>query len=375
MPDLAELLALMHDARGRGSTLRATVAEWRHHERMAEVFGRGGKVIRYAFRDSAEPAPETSESVSRFWFAPPDRVREEHDDHRDGVAVARGERWWRYDSVGGAISHEVEPDMDGGVGEQLAWILEPARLLGALEFGEVAAGEQAGRPTLRARAVPRPPLRGGGPDTALFMLGASDADDVVLDVDAERGVLLRVECRIGGEPYLVREVREIAYDEELADSTFELEFPEGVHARAIEREFEHDVTLERAVALAPFAVWIAPRVPRDWAVDITFVKAMERPPTEPRVFIHYAAENGVQEYVISQTATDSVFVDELPGGAWERHEIDGRAMELREQVEDWHPAQVRLELGGTRLHLHSGSLSRGVLADVAAELVPAPDAP
>ena len=50
-------------------------------------------------------------------------------------------------------------------------------------------------------------------------------------------------------------------------------------------------------------------------------------------------------------------------------------MELREQVEDWHPAQVRLELGGTRLHLHSGSLSRGVLADVAAELVPAPDAP
>ena len=57
MPDLAELLVLMHDARGRGSTLRATVAEWRHHERMAEVFGRDGKVIRYAFRDSAQAPP------------------------------------------------------------------------------------------------------------------------------------------------------------------------------------------------------------------------------------------------------------------------------------------------------------------------------
>jgi hypothetical protein len=373
MPDLAELLVLMHDARGRGSSVRATVAEWRHHARMADAFGRDGDVVMYAA--SSEPAPETSETVSRVWFAPPDRVREEHDDEYARVAVARGERWWRYDTVRGAISSEVEPDMHGGVGDQLAWILEPARLLGALEFGEVAAGEQAGRPTLRARAVPRPPLRGGGPDNALFMLGASDADDVVLDVDAARGVLLRVECRIRGEPYLVREVREIAYDEELPDSTFELELPEGVHARAIARELEHDVTLERAVALAPFAVWIAPRVPRDWEVEITFVKAMEHPPTEPRVLIGYSAGNGVQEYVISQTAADDVFVDELPGGAWERHEIDGRAMELREQVEDWHPAQVRLELGGTRLHLHSGSLSRGVLADVAAELVPAPDAP
>ena len=162
MANLADLLVLMHDSRGRGSTLRATVVEWRHHERMAEVFGRGGKVVRYAVRDSPEPAPETSESVSRFWFAPPDRFREEHGDRRDGVAVARGDSWWRYDAVVGAISHEVEPDMDGGVGEQLTWILEPARLLAALEFGEVAAGEQAGRPTLRARAVARPPLRRGG---------------------------------------------------------------------------------------------------------------------------------------------------------------------------------------------------------------------
>ena len=219
------------------------------------------------------------------------------------------------------------------------------------------------------------PASGGGPDTALFMLGASDADDVVLDVDAELGLLLRVECRIGGEPYLVREVREIAFGETFPDSIFELELPEGETVQAIERPFEHDVTLERAVALAPFGLWIAPRVPRDWEVDITFVKAMERPPTEPQVVLHYSAGNGAQEYVISQTAAAGVFVDELPGGAWEQHEIDGRAMELREQVEDWHPAQVRLELGGTRLHLHSGSLSRGVLADVAAELVPAPDAP
>jgi len=43
MPDLAELLALMHDARGRGSTLRATVAEWRHHEVLTAAY----ELLRY----------------------------------------------------------------------------------------------------------------------------------------------------------------------------------------------------------------------------------------------------------------------------------------------------------------------------------------
>jgi hypothetical protein len=365
MPGLDDLLVLMHDARGRDSTLRATVREWRHRARMAEAFGRDGDVVMYAVAD--EPAPETSETFSRVWLAPPDLVREEHDDGCGRVAVARGGRWWRYDSVNGAISNEDDPKTDGGVGDQFAWILEAARVLGALEFAEVEAGMQAGRPTLRARAVPRPPRR--GPDIALFLLGASGADDVLLEVDAERGILLRVELRIGGEPFLVREVREIAFGEAFPDGTFVLELPEGASARPRTSPFEHDVTLERAVALAPFTLWIVPRVPRDWEVDIHVAKAMERPPTEPQVFVHYRAENGIQGFTISQSAVAGPFRDELPGGEWQAVRHNGREMELREPVEDWHAAQVRLELGGTRIHLHSDSVGLGTLADAAADLV------
>lgn len=248
---------------------------------------------------------------------------------------------------------------------QHAWILDSARVIGALEFAEIGVGEQAGRPTVRARAVPRPPLR--GPDVALFMLGANDADDVLLDVDAERGVLLRVELRIRGEPYLVKEVREIAFGEAFPDGTFELALPPGESARPMVRPVEHDVTLARAVA--PFTVWIVPRVPRDWEVTISFVEA-----PEPQVFLEHSPGNGVQDFTIAQSSVAVPFRDELPGaGEWEQHRWNGRDMELREPAEDGHPAQVRLELEGTRVHLHSVSLDARLLAGAAADLVRAPE--
>jgi hypothetical protein len=369
-PGLADLLVLLHDARGRDSTVRATVVEWRHSERMARAFCRGDAVT-YAPTD--RPAPETTERVSRLWLAPPDLVREEHDDTFGRVAVSRGERWWRYDTVHGAISNEGEPGVAAAVGDQFDWMLHAARLLGALTFTEVAAGEHAGRPTLRARAVPRSgPL---GHDMALSILGAADAEEILFDVDAERGVVLRVECRLGGDPYLVREVREIAFGESLPDETFELRLPEGESARPPESPFVTNVPLERVVALAPFTIWIVPRVPDDWEVGISFAKAMERPPTQPQVFLRYAAANGLQGFMVRQSPAEVAAreEDEFPGSGWRRDVREGRELELRPPLEDWHPAQVRLELDGTRIQLHSDSLGIDTLADAAAGLVRAPE--
>jgi hypothetical protein len=50
-------------------------------------------------------------------------------------------------------------------------------------------------------------------------------------------------------------------------------------------------------------------------------------------------------------------------------------MLVRELAEDWQPAQVHLELEGTRILIHSSDLDGDWLAGLAAALVPAPTAP
>ena len=50
-------------------------------------------------------------------------------------------------------------------------------------------------------------------------------------------------------------------------------------------------------------------------------------------------------------------------------------MKVRELAEGWQPAQVLLELDGTRIHIHSADLTADWLADLAAGLVRAPPKP
>jgi hypothetical protein len=60
---------------------------------------------------------------------------------------------------------------------------------------------------------------------------------------------------------------------------------------------------------------------------------------------------------------------------WRTIDRDGRRLDVREPAESWRPAQVRLELDGTRILIHSTALGADALADVAGGLVPAPSEP
>jgi hypothetical protein len=71
--DLADLLVQLHGARGRISTVRATVRMWRHARREGEALERAGWTGYAPIGD----APEVIEERVRVWRAPPDRVREE----------------------------------------------------------------------------------------------------------------------------------------------------------------------------------------------------------------------------------------------------------------------------------------------------------
>jgi hypothetical protein len=59
------------------------------------------------------------------------------------------------------------------------------------------------------------------------------ADDYLLSVDAEVGVILRVASRLRGEKFEVFEVLDIAFDEVFAEGTFRLEMP-GVEFEQVE---------------------------------------------------------------------------------------------------------------------------------------------
>jgi outer membrane lipoprotein-sorting protein len=374
MTDLGELLVLLHGARRRISTVRATVRMWRHVVRQSEALQRAGWT---AYAPSAGESEEIEEVV-RVWFAPPERVREEREgSHGASVAICRGPHWWRYDEVNGAMSNEGAPDSRGGIGDELYWLLDAAPAIGLLEFDTIVRAARAGRSVLRVRAVPR--TAAAGNDGALIRLGAAGADELLLDVDAERGTPLRIESRFAGEPMALSEVVEIAFDEEFGDDIFVFTPPPGEPVRSVLDllPVRHGLTIEQAVALAPFTVWIPARLPAGWESEIGFAGEEERPQMAPHVYLHYRAADGTHALRISESPADHPNDEEAegPGGSWQEIERNHRRMQTREPAESWQPAQLRMELEGTRILISSTDLGVDALAELAVGLVPAPPEP
>ena len=378
MTELGDLLVLLHGARGRISTLRATVRSWR------DVRGFQAVLERADFTSYAplgeEPEPEHVESVTRLWLAPPDCVREEREGDDGGwLGVRRGELWWHYNPLSGARTNAEQPDVGSGIGEDFGWLLDPAPAIGLLDFAKVRSARRAGRPALRVRAVPRALSPGG--EAMLMRLGAWGADELVLDIDAERGALLRIESRSEGRPILISEVLEIAFDETFPPETFVFTPPPGEEVRSIgdEDHLRHDLTIEQAVALAPFTVWIPARVPADWEVEILFAAEEHRPAMAPQVLLHYRSAAGTHNVCVAQSPADHPGehsdYEHARAGPWRPAERGDRRMEIREPVESWQPAQLRIELDGTRIHMHSSDLAADALADLAGALVRAPAEP
>jgi hypothetical protein len=275
------------------------------------------------------------------------------------------------------MSNEGEPEVRSGIGEEFAWLLDPAGLIGSLDFGEFSPGRRAGRNTLRMRAVPRVPA--AGDHTPLFRLGVTGAEELWLEVDAERGTLLRIEARFQHQPFAICEVLEIAFDEQFDEDTFVFTPPPGEEIRSFAEQFpvRRDLTIEQAVALAPFTVWIPARMPAGWESEIGFAAEQDRPPMAPHVFLHYRAPDGTHALHIAESPVAGPRDDEAegPGGPWRETERNQRHIAFREPAESWHSAQARVDLDGTRILIHSDDLTADALTDLAAGLVRAPSEP
>jgi outer membrane lipoprotein-sorting protein len=366
MSDVGALLELLYTARDRWRTVRVTVSDWTHLERSHLAYERylertqgiqGPSIAVGTYGEGAGRHPRELSFVSRIWLEGQGRFREEREG-QDLTLAFDGERAVIYSPDSGVIEHEsVRPTADS--------LFDPALLIPALALAERGESTVAGRRTLVVEATPRLP---GLPPTDLVPYGC---DGVTLQLDAERGVVLRLEARLDGEPVHVLEVTEIAFDEELPDAVFRFELPAGETVRTAAEAYPYaNVTLEQAARAAAFTVWAPARLPGRWHTHVIHRPATERPTLAETVTMLFSDSESLHHFGIEQAAERLL--------AWR---VGGEEVVERDGVElrliggdklPGPPLEVHLERDGTHIRVYSNNLDQAALIDVASSLAPAP---
>jgi outer membrane lipoprotein-sorting protein len=365
--ELGELLELLYGARDRYGTVRVVLWQWRNERLAADAFERlvpdaprGGSRV-YSIRvdplgDDDGSFPEQTEDEVRVWLAGPKRYRSESSGGH--VSVRDGATLWSIHEGFGAVEQEAE-----GTTESWEPLLDPGRLLGALHLRRAGEARAAGRAAIRVSATPR-----SRHDHALHTLGFFGADEVELLVDAEVGVVLRVEARGEGAPFAVWDVREIAFDESIPDDLLRLEPPAGERFKSPrEIEPQERLTIEDAVARASFGVWIPPELPGDWRLQ-----ALCPPPGGRRpetLTLVYTRADATHHLVVQESGEPLRWSAHAEPEFVERGDRQLRVIRREER----HPtALVFDDRDGTQIALQSIDLELELLLDLAVSLVPAP---
>lgn len=237
MGDLGDVLELLHGAEPRWKTLRAVGRQWRHNPRQHEVLERrhgatlaGAPGVSFRWTGyvpddpSLPPTPDETQDDWRLWMEGQSRVRLERSSSSGPVTLVIDRPWWWSWSPylgartnGGATNHTL------GAGPPVAMV-DTSALLTAMQLQVLESDVLLGRRVFRVRGVARPAPEHG--PNGFHELGV-DADDYVMSVDAERGILLRCEARLRELPFLVNEMIEIDFDVDLPDGIFTIDLPEG----------------------------------------------------------------------------------------------------------------------------------------------------
>jgi len=269
-------------------------AHRREAERLNQRRG-GGRVssMQVAFagvEGDTRELPDLHGERWRFWWEPPDRLREEIESEMPGqtrTTVLNGELWWTYSPDWGALSNvdlddEERAHHGAGGGERFRPLLDPSGLIAVLEFAEVAVDGDL----VRVRARPREDLEGPPIHFHLHVVGG--ADEFELEVDCESGIVRRMAAFLDGQELAVTELEEITFDEEFPEETFVFVPPPGVEVLPPEGTRERRYTLEEAALAAPFPVFFVPELPEgDWRLRVNYSEARRRPPIPINVWLIY----------------------------------------------------------------------------------------
>jgi outer membrane lipoprotein-sorting protein len=320
-------------------------------------------------------SPDLHEERCRFWWQPPDRLREAVESEaargQTRTTVLDGAVWWMYTPEWGAVSN-VELDDDeraqhtAGGGERFRPLLDPSGFIALLDFGEP---EDAGD-RLRVRARPRDDVEGQGFHLHLHLVGG--ADEYELELDRDTGIVRRLVSFLDGHELAATELTELVLDEELPGGTFAFVPPPGVEVLPPEPHRHRQYTLEEAAGAAPFPVLYVPELPDgDWRLHVHFSEPRTRPPVPASVSLVYHRADGRGALIVAERAVGE------GGFGWagreppelETVERDGITFTFAHgDPERGGQNAVRFERGGTAVQLQSQELDVETLLGLAASL-------
>jgi outer membrane lipoprotein-sorting protein len=367
MSELGDLLELLYRAHSSWRTVRMETRDWTHRDRAELAFERHrertaavayARSVQLAGRD---PAPVETTSRAVTWVHADGRYRHERGEAGYRMTqVFDGSRVWIYSADFGAVVHDRH---SAALDDDL---LDPRPVMVALDLEVLGRRDHVGRRALEARGIPRDDRHDHG------LAVPPGADEVLLLVEAERGVLLRKEARFDGEPFQIRDVIEIAFDEEPPVGTFAFEPPPGEEIRSAEDASrpEH-LTLEEAARRCSFTVYAPTKLTPDWRLVVVYRAAGERPPIPETVHL-LLHDDALHHFAIEESAEPPLaWRDDAPTIV-ERDGLEVRAFAGEGRGTQ---AEVQLERDGTHVRLSSDSLPVESLIDVAASLEPAPTEP
>ncbi len=369
MGALGEILEALHDAPTRARPATLTVTEWTHAARANAAFERymaarhgSGYAVAHAVAGEEAP-PAEARWTTTLAFESPTRFRESSAGKQEGqrYLVRDGDRWLSWDADWGGASDET--DGEGRPTPAYACLLDPLTLVSGLLLEPAGTTEVGGRAAWHVRATPRDDEEGLGASLHRLGLGA-DAYELAFDV--ERGVLLRGEALLDGEPFHRLEVSDIAFSP-IDPLAFAVTVPEGAEAptgwfRPLR------LPLHELAAAAPFRVLVPGDVPEGWRrVERLLTPARDTPPVTPSVSLVYASREGAYVVTIAERASDAQHRDTM---VWRRHG-DLELADGGEHVEPRH--HVRIRRDGTVVELSGADPE--LLAGLARTLVPASTEP
>jgi hypothetical protein len=357
--DLGDVIALLLGARERYRTVRATLSVRLEARKLRQQHGDLGEAPDVR-DDLPETGPRAREGVVRVWLAPPDQIREEREGDVGGwqIGIRSGGNWWALDE-GDAYSNEEEPEVDTDIGESTKLFFDPRPLVGALDLEVLGETEIAGRAAIRLRGARRAAQQPTELDFELHLTG----DEFELDVDAERGVLLRKVARYGGVESSVEEMVEIDFDETFPPETFAPITDVPVRPDVEPRE----LSLREAAELVAFPVRIPPPLAEDWSLRTSYFPGDKRA-LEPESIILELIHEDSRHVWIAETAAGQPSQIETDQ-RWQTNQYAGRQYEVvRPEQRNGMQAGVRFEQAGTRILISSRDFDPDALLEVAAAL-------
>lgn len=321
--------------------------------------------------DPGETPPDLYEERQRFWWEPPDKLREETEappPSRDHTTVLNGELWWIYSADSGAVSNvdldEEERARHGaGGGERFKPLLDPSPLMSLLDIAEIRADGAR----IQVRATPRDDL-----DAHWHFHGVRVADEVELEVDADTGVIRRMRGLLDGEELWVTELEELVLNEPFPDGTFVFVPPPGEEVLPPESTVRREYTLEQVADETAFPVFFIPELPEgQWRLRVNYHPPRRRPARPAHVWLLYSRADGRENLSLAQRPAGE------GGFGWtgyepptpDQVEHDGITYSyVRRDENRGHTNAVVFELAGTSLQLQSAELDVDTLLQLARAL-------